>query len=213
MTFVREHTNVPVPKVYAAFKHKGDVYILMERIQGDCIGHGWFKRSEETRGQLLLSLKSMVQQWRSLQAPTRQGISNVDGGPLFDPRIPPYTMGPFDTTRAFHLALRNGTTTADHEKDYPDICKLVEFHEQPWSDPVFTHGDLSSLNILCRDDKIVGIVDWETAGWLPAYWEFVTARDVNPRNEFWRNEVDKFIDPWPHANHMEEVRRKYWGDF
>lgn len=36
---------------------------------------------------------------------------------------------------------------------------------------VFTHGDLSSLNILARVDDIVGIIDWETAGWYPSYWE------------------------------------------
>jgi len=34
---------------------------------------------------------------------------------------------------------------------------------------VFTHGDLSSLNVLVRGDQIVGIIDWETAGWYPSY--------------------------------------------
>ena len=38
---------------------------------------------------------------------------------------------------------------------------------------VFTHGDLSSFNIVARVDGIVGIIDWETAGWYPSYWEYI----------------------------------------
>lgn len=38
---------------------------------------------------------------------------------------------------------------------------------------MFTHGDLSPRNIIVLNDKIVGIVDWEEAGWFPEYWEYV----------------------------------------
>ncbi|KAM5511439.1 hypothetical protein FOXYSP1_11539 [Fusarium oxysporum f. sp. phaseoli] len=31
--FVAQNTSIPVPKVYCSFKHKGRVYILMERMQ------------------------------------------------------------------------------------------------------------------------------------------------------------------------------------
>ena len=43
---------------------------------------------------------------------------------------------------------------------------------------VFTHGDLSMLNILVRVDgegpedvKVTAVLDWEQAGWRPIYWE------------------------------------------
>lgn len=61
----------------------------------------------------------------------------------------------------------------------------------------FTHGDLSSLNILVRDDTIVGIMDWETAGWFPSCWEYTTACQVNPEITFWINEIDKLLRPMP----------------
>jgi hypothetical protein len=76
----------------------------------------------------------------------------------------------------------------------------------------FTHGDLSSLNILARGDNIVGIIDWETAGFLPEYLEYTSACQVNPRNLFWREEVEKFIGPMPAAWEMGKIRRKYFGD-
>jgi thiamine kinase-like enzyme len=76
----------------------------------------------------------------------------------------------------------------------PDIQDLIIQHQRSW--PLkFTHGDLSSLNILARGDKIIGIIDWETAGWYPSYWEYTTACYVNRQNYFWREEIDKFLDP------------------
>jgi aminoglycoside phosphotransferase (APT) family kinase protein len=41
-----------------------------------------------------------------------------------------------------------------------------------------THGDLSPLNILVESEDVptsTGIVDWETGGAYPEYWEFVNA--------------------------------------
>ncbi|KAJ3810405.1 hypothetical protein EV368DRAFT_85124 [Lentinula lateritia] len=39
------------------------------------------------------------------------------------------------------------------------------------SDIVFTHGDITRRNLLVDDNaKVVGIIDWEQAGWRPAYW-------------------------------------------
>lgn len=78
---------------------------------------------------------------------------------------------------------------------------------------MLTHGDLSSLNILVKDDQVVGIIDWETAGWFPAYWEYTTACQVNPQNSFWRHEIDRFLDPYPAELTMKGIRQKYFGDF
>ncbi|ENH72131.1 hypothetical protein FOC1_g10006503 [Fusarium oxysporum f. sp. cubense race 1] len=40
---------------------------------------------------------------------------------------------------------------------------------------VFTHGDISSRNIMIRDGRIVAILGWEWAGWYPVYWDYVFA--------------------------------------
>ena len=69
------------------------------------------------------------------------------------------------------------------------------------------------MNIIVRGDKVVGIIDWETAGWWPEYWEYTSAWHVNPYDEFWREEVDKFLEPKVEELDMERVRRKFFGDF
>lgn len=77
---------------------------------------------------------------------------------------------------------------------------------------VLTHSDLSSLNILIRDDIVVGIINWDTAGWLPYYWEYTTAWRANPQNQFWPDKVDNFLDPLKEELSMEQIRRTYFRD-
>ena len=213
MEFVAKHTSIPVPRVYCAFKHKNQSYIVMERIHGEPLANGWYGRSKESREKILAQLKNMIEEMRRIMPPDGIGVANVDGGPLYDLRLPGPSRhsGPFRTIQDFHKHLRGGQEA--HPKHWPEISELIsqqdEFGSPP---PVFTHGDLNSANILASGDKVVGIVDWETSGWYPAYWEYTTAWNVNPRNEIWRGEVDKFIQPHPKELEMEKIRLKYFGD-
>ncbi|KAK8108123.1 uncharacterized protein PG998_010136 [Apiospora kogelbergensis] len=53
--------------------------------------------------------------------------------------------------------------------------------QQDWLDPQGTlagariHTRRSQPSIIfVRDDKAIGIIDWETAGWYPEYWEYMS---------------------------------------
>lgn len=216
MQFVAQHTSVPVPKVYSAFERDGRAYIIMERIDGENLAEGWNRRSDESKARILEQLKTIVQELRAIQPPSSIGVANVDRGPIFDHRLPCKSLwGPFPTIRDFHQELRGGIAAGDIQDDAssPGVKLMASFHEQAWQGPVFTHGDLSSSNILVKDDKVVGIVDWETSGWYPPYWEYTSAKHPNPQNRWWQDEVDKFITPEPEALEAETIRRKFFGDF
>ncbi|PYI11270.1 kinase-like protein [Aspergillus sclerotiicarbonarius CBS 121057] len=213
MRFIAKHTSIPVPKVFCAFTHSGKTYIVMERIKGKMIGIGWVKRPEQSKAKLLSQLAKHITEMRQLQPPDGMGVASVDNGLLFDCRVPgprnSFRLGPFDTVQDFHRHLRMGVEfDAGHD---PEIQTLIEQHGKN-SPLVFTHGDLSSVNILARDDEIAGIIDWETAGWYPSYWEYTTAHQVNPHNSFWEIEIDKFLQPMPEELGMERIRQKYFGD-
>jgi aminoglycoside phosphotransferase len=211
LRYVGENTYIPVPKVHCALVHKDKTYILMERIDGKTLIRGWRTRSTESKGKILVQLKNMVDQLRSLPPPSSR-ISNVDGGPVYDCRFPgtSLSIGPFDTIHDFHCFLRNGVEA--HPGNLPDVNRMVALQDRPWPMPVFTHGDLSSFNILVRGDDVVGIIDWETSGWYPSYWEYSMARHANPRNIFWREEVSSFLDATPEEEEMEQIRLAYFGD-
>lgn len=212
MRFISTHTSIPVPKIYCAFTHCGWNYIVMERIKGEYIGRGWVRRTEESKAKLLSQLSEMVLEMRRLPPPDGVGVASADGGPLYDCRVPGPSLrhGPFSTIQDFHRHLRMGLEYDDELQ--PDVQTLIKQQDQSWP-LLFTHGDLSSLNILARGDEIVGIVDWETAGWYPAYWEYTSACQVNPQNSFWIHEIDKFLQPWPEELAMERIRWERFGNF
>ncbi|KAL8400656.1 hypothetical protein RB594_000888 [Gaeumannomyces avenae] len=217
MRFVSQNTTIPVPKVHSAFEHKGHTYILMERVDGQPLSIGWVQRSETSKARILNQLKALIAQLGSIRPPPGVGVSNVTGGPIYDLRLPIKNFwGPFPTMHGFHKELRSGVEiehiTEERLSGLPGLSDLIAFQNRPWPTPVFTHGDLSSQNIMARGDEIVAIIDWETAGWMPPYWEYTTAWHVNPQNMFWQEEVDKFLTPLPCELEMEIVRRKYYGD-
>lgn len=210
MRFVAENTSIPVPKVYCSFVHNGQTYIVMERIQGELLAHVWESWSTEKQTKILEQLRFFIQELRSLTQLETVGIANVDGGSLYDGRIGFQRFGPFQTVQEFHRFLRGGLA---REPGYDiEVDQMMERQDGPWPPPIFTHGDLTSLNILVRGDKIVGVVDWETAGWYPSYWEYTTACQVNPRNSYWREHIDSFLEAMPEELTMDQVRQRYFGD-
>lgn len=218
LRFIAKHTSIPVPKVHHAFTHHGLTYILMERVRGEYIAKTWRSLPEVSKLSIFKQLRQMIDELRSVPCQT-DGVSNIDGGPIHDYRIHPSSWGPFRTINDFHLSLRDGLTPESLEMPttlnsdvMANMKRLVAFHETVTRAPVLTHGDLSSLNILIHDDKVVGIIDWDTAGWMPYYWEYTTAWHVNPQNYFWQDEVGKFLDVHEEELNMEKIRRKYFGD-
>ncbi|EME79021.1 uncharacterized protein MYCFIDRAFT_34938 [Pseudocercospora fijiensis CIRAD86] len=213
MQYVAANTSVPVPKVYCAFERKGVTYIVMSRLQGSPIGHRWEHRSEEAKARLLKQLREYVEEMRSLRPAREVGVEGVDGGKLYDVRLSGGVngVGPFKSIHDFHSFLRDGVEFS--QEQLPEVNELVERHTKARYDLRFTHGDLNSMNILVKEDDIVGIVDWDTCGWFPEYWEYTTARNVNPFNEFWKDEIPKFLDEYPDAAYMEAIRQQHFGAF
>ncbi|KAJ5505974.1 hypothetical protein N7453_004931 [Penicillium expansum] len=183
----------------------------MERIKGDMIGRGWVTRSENLKMRLLSQLAARVREMRNLQPLEGINVASVDGGSLFDCRVPGPSLrfGPFNTIQDFHRHLRMGIEF--DSRLVSEAQELIKQHSKSWP-LIFTHGDLSSLNILVRGDDVVGIIDWETAGWYPSYWEYTSAYQVNPQNSFWIDEIDKFLQPMPEELAMDRIRQKYFGD-
>ena len=87
MHFIAQHTSIPVPKVHCAFTHRDNTYIVMEHIDGKMIAQGWVFRSDESKTKIHSQLKEFSHEMRRIPPPG-PGVANVDGGSLFDPRIP-----------------------------------------------------------------------------------------------------------------------------
>ncbi|KAF2967600.1 hypothetical protein GQX73_g6015 [Xylaria multiplex] len=221
MKYLAENTTIPVPKVYCSFVHKNMAYVVMERIQGEPLPRAWRSMPEESRENVISQLRLIFQELHSLPPPPGTGVESCVGGSLFDSRIirgnPRF--GPFKTIQEFHFWLRGDFKPEDlkdreKDQDFHDMIDMMRQQDGHWPPPAFAHGDLNPSNILVRDGKVVGLIDWEFSGWYPHYWDYTAAWFGDIINTHWQGILDKILDrPPPEVFKMEEIRNKFWGEY
>ncbi|TVY46266.1 hypothetical protein LOCC1_G004151 [Lachnellula occidentalis] len=223
MEFVAANTSIPVPHVYCSFVHRNRAYIVMERISGQPFPEALKTLSDADREDIFTQLRSMIQQLRKLEPPPGTGVESCTGGSLRDPRNPRARprFGPFKKVQDFHLWLRDGVQIKEHpevanvhmtDQDWRDLREMAAKQDGAWSNLTFTHGDLNPFNIMIRGNQVVSIIDWESAGWYPFYWEYTSAWCGNITRKWWQDRVIKFLDPYPDELKMEITRQKWWGE-
>ena len=73
--------------------------------------------------------------------------------------------------------------------------------------PTFTHGDLSWESVLVKkvfnsvtneeDYEVAALVDRETAGWYPSYWEYAHIFPFLQWIDDWSAYIEVILDPMP----------------
>ena len=137
LKFIREHTNVPVPKLICNFEDNDAVYLVTEYVEG--------VNMNDLEG----SQKEIVTQELERHLQT---IHNLRSSKLGGPGglvVPPYRV-----------------TLASFRDDW-------DLQSSESEDYVFCHNDISQQNVIVDPEslKIAAIVDWEYAGFYPAYFE------------------------------------------
>ena len=64
---------------------------------------------------------------------------------------------------------------------------------------VFAHGDINPRNLLVDENiKIVAVLDWESSGWYPDYWEYARMmKYCDPLEHEWQQWMEKTKpQPW-----------------
>jgi hypothetical protein len=192
----------------------------MERIQGEELPNAWKGMSKESIEGVVAQLRRNFQELRSLAPPAGTGVESCVGGSLYDSRIPRGNprFGPFKVIQNFHFWLRRDLKLEDlkdreKEQDWHDLQLMINQQDRPRPLLEFTHGDLNPSNILVREGKVVGIIDWEFSGWYPHYWEYTSTWFGNVTRMEWRGVLAKILDrPRPEEFKMEDVSNKWWGE-
>ncbi len=201
MMFVRQHTSIPVPEVHMVFQHEGVTHIVMDLIDGialrEAVDHddtGSFNPTGAlvTADQVL----SIMQQLKGFIAELRELGRRF---PQQEPHFGSWPEGPFRNSY-FHPAYpQNPFTSVDEfHAHFLDRLRLLGPQVQETydmlegarsecgeSEPVLSHGDLAPRNLLVKDGRIVAVVDWETFGWYPDFWEYMgVGNEATPRPTF-----------------------------
>ena len=175
MRYVAENTSVPVPKVKGCWSTQGVTYITMNVIDGIELHLAWRNMSQATKCRVIDQLKDYLAQLRALKPPVNGAVTSVTGGVLRDAsRVGFEPFGPFQNHDDFHQFLRGNLPLQTFETMI-NSDKVVNSHCQSYATK-FTHGDFAPRNIMVkRDGTIAAIVDWDSAGWFPEYWEYTKA--------------------------------------
>ena len=120
-------------------------------------------------------------------------------------------LGPFASESDFNVALQNIYTS---NAPLPSLFRFNKELEPHRHDIVFAHGRLSFRSIMIQDGHISSIMEWEYAGWLPSYWDWICALDC-PRDSdlpYWRMFWEMAMEP-PHPDVLaatETLERALW---
>lgn len=134
-------------------------------------------------------------------------IANTVGGACYDGRISAAIehneaqgdfVGPFRTEQEFIELLRS--------PHIPEVVHQVDHRI------VFTHGDINLRNILVDESgRLSGIVDWETAGWYPDYWEYTKAHyATKPKWRWLKAVIEPTFRDFGDFSEDLDVERKLW---
>jgi aminoglycoside phosphotransferase (APT) family kinase protein len=167
---VHRETSIPAPEPLDVIPKGGKSYLLTTRVPGAPLWLCQGLLSDADCDEIVAQLKSYVAQLRDLPKTVNpeMAICNTLGEPCRDHRIwSADPIGPFADEAAFSQCLR--------------------FSDEPsrrGHKMVFTHADLNPRNILVDQValpdgssgwRVTGIVDWETAGYYPEYWDYTKA--------------------------------------
>lgn len=174
LQLMRKHSDLVVPQPLDFVSDSERSYMVMSRIPGHRMGEVCSLLTDEDLGRLAGELNGFLLKLRALPKEVRPGaspktaVTGATGGGCHHVRMElifgtrkPY--GPFATEQEFHDFILTRRPPA------PDEVQLAGH------DIVMTHGDLSLRNVIVDDNgRLAGVVDWEHAGWYPAYWEYTS---------------------------------------
>ncbi|KAJ3526572.1 hypothetical protein NM208_g11124 [Fusarium decemcellulare] len=207
---VEQKTSIPAPQALdIVCQNTGDddfSYLLTSRVPGTTLAICRDALSDQDYATVSAQLKDCISQIRDIPKPVNYGmaICNTLGEACRDPRIRDWApIGPCPDEASFsqHLRFSDEPSRRGH--------KIV-----------FTHGDLNPRNIMVERIRnsagaggwrLSGIIDWETAGYYPDYWDctksmFEGFRWPRRHNEMMKGVFSEFGD------YSEElaVERRAW---
>ena len=210
LRFVRANTSLPVPKVHGTYVDEtiNRGVMVMEYIEGDVLRDVIEDMDADRRQKIVSQLQAYMSELRSIKG---DFIGSVDGSACEDPDFCAELggFGPYKNEDEFNNGLIRAMEIQGKNSWHTHISKFLR--AMPPHEIVLSHGDFSPRNIIVKGDRVVGIVDWEMAGFYPEYWEYVKAMYHPNWQSRWIEDglVDTILKPYylEHAAmlHMQEA--------
>ncbi|PIL25134.1 hypothetical protein GSI_13023 [Ganoderma sinense ZZ0214-1] len=202
MLFVKQHTRIPVPTVHLLFVLGEDTYLVMEYIPGGDLQHLWPSLQEAERQLVLSQLQQYLHDLHAITPPSTIP-GPIGGGVCRGCWFSEFGAGPFKSHQELVEWWNSKLPPADDPCGNPSDTGERLQADHPL---VFTHGDIAPRNLILRDG-VVWVLDWEQAGWYPAYLEYAfiaseTGSWEDPTPKDWKDAMLSLI---PHYKREHEI--------
>ncbi|KAM0519560.1 hypothetical protein ACHAPE_003737 [Trichoderma viride] len=170
---------IPGPRIYFSGKLKGKDVIIQERIPGVALNVAWPYLSSTQKA--------------SFRSQTRKMIRELS------------TVKPPSTVLEPTFIVSDPSPLVNRDISSSESAILFGDRSERGSRKLnFMHNDLQPSNIIVRNDQIVGIVDWEHAGWF--HWDDVGA----VHSQFRTPRREDFAGAQLSEEELDDL--EYWGD-
>lgn len=169
--------DLPIPRIFDSFVVGGNTFTVMTRIEGERLIDKLDSISDDHLWFIVEDLFTVLRKLWTLHQPEQDSgrvmlSASGHGIPspvlFFEDR-----EGPFDNILEcfVHMSRHLFDSVEEFKELHPSASQTI------MSDSiVYVHADLRSHNILVRDGRLSGIVDWENSGWLPLHWQLHVIR-------------------------------------
>ena len=191
--------GIPAPRVISHGEHSwtpwAPVSILMTRLPGVEFDEIFPNQVEPLAMESITDdLRTILNTTRSWQNPWgfgdgRKKICNASGGRIRSVRVPNHAMSPFESEQVLndYLLSTASTNSFATQDEYNEAIATARKMNNFTHSIVFTHGDFALHNVLVHDGRVLGLIDWECAGWYPEHWEFSTPLRWASQRPEWRD--------------------------
>lgn len=190
LSYINAHAPaVPAPKCLGCLTAKGRTYFFMSRSDGVTLETVWADLSIENKLSIKAQLNAIFHSLRNAQrlpSPTQAKFGSFASAVCKDMRREQrISAAPIRSEAQFNdfLCYQTGRTATAW-------VKMIRAAMRDDHQLVMTHADLHPRNIMVkweedeqeglghrreRGIRITALLDWESSGWYPEYWEFVKA--------------------------------------
>ncbi|TIA27667.1 hypothetical protein D6C78_11042 [Aureobasidium pullulans] len=150
---------VPIPDVIFSWTEGNTYFLITTSAIGDPLQTSWGLLTSEQR---VAVAKEVAGYCQDLFSATSPNLRNVSGTGLSDAFLQLQIPSEQRTPQLGPLSLQQA---------------MEHFSPLDFEGPfLLMHGDLTPANIIIQDGKVTGIIDWELAGYYPAFWVRFKAR-------------------------------------
>lgn len=205
---IAARAGIPAPSVHDVHSaSNGEGRIRMDYIEGQSLDKLWPDMCAVQRKEVTRQLREIVEKMRCVVPPPNL-IGACDGTEIRDTRLYfTYHSAPCHDEGGFNDFLLSSL----YKQVPPLVRKAFSSRLRTNHRIVLSHCDLTPRNILVKDGRITGLVDWEDSGWYPEYWEYVKFFQ-RPADNDWKQYAEDIFPELYHDELVDYIAISKWQD-